>query len=120
MTPKERRDISLEFAQRSDQEFNHGGNTMIAAELLWGAVAITLIAVAEINEWQCQGHGGYFQVARRLGDQQPDVPWQSDIAAADQLHGHFYNRNLNAAELDSRRSAARRALHRAVALLPDR
>ena len=119
MTPQERRDMSLEFAQRSDQEFNHGGNTMIAAELLWGAVAIALIAVAEINEWRCQGHRGYFEVARRLGEQQPSAPWQSDIAAADQLHGHFYNRNLGDAELDSRRSAARRALHRAVALLPD-
>ena len=118
MTPKDRRDTSLEFAQRSDQEFDNGGNTMIAAELLWGAVAHALIAVAAINEWPCQGHSGYFQVARRLAEQQPDIPWQSDIAAADQLHRHFYNRTLSPAELDSRRLAAQRALHRAIALLP--
>ncbi len=118
MTPKDRLDTSLEFAQRSDQEFDSGGNTMIAAELLWGAVAQTLIAVAAINEWPCQGHSGYFQVARRLAEQQPDIPWQSDIAAADQLHRHLYNGTLGHAELDSRRSAAQRALHRALALLP--
>ena len=118
MTPKERLDTSLEFSQRSDQEFDNGGNTMIAAELLWGAVAQTLIAVAAINEWPCQGHSGYFQVARRLAEQQPNVPWQSDIAAADQLHRHFYNRNLSPGELDSRRSAAQRALHSAIASLP--
>lgn len=118
MTPIERRDATLEFAQRSDQEFDHDGNTMIAAELLWGAVAHALIAIAEINEWPCQGHRGYFQVAARLAEGQPGISWQSDIAAADQLHGHFYNRDLSASELNSRRLAARRALHRAIALLP--
>ena len=106
MTPKERLDTSLEFAQRSDQEFDNGGNTMIAAELLWGAVAT-------INQWPCQGHSGYFQVTRRLAEQQPNVPWQSD-----QLHRHFYNRNLSPGELDSRRWAAQRTLHRAIASFP--
>ena len=118
MTPAERRATGVEFAQRSDQEFDRGGNTMIAAELLWGAIAHTLLAIAEINHWPCRGHGGYFQVARRLAEQQPYVSWQSDIAAADQLHRHFYNRNLRSAELDSRRSAAQRALNRTIALLP--
>lgn len=121
MTPIERRDASLEFAQRSDREFDHDGNTMIAAELLWGAVAHALIAIAEINEWPCQGHKGhkgYFQVAARLAEGQPGISWQCDIAAADQLHGHFYNSDLIASELNSRRLAARRALHKAIALLP--
>lgn len=117
MTPAERQAASQEFARRSDQEFDHAGNTMIAAELLWGAVAQTLLAIAEVNDWPCQGHAGYFQVARRLAEQQPNVTWQSDIAAADQLHRHFYNRTLRPAELDSRRSAAQRAFHRGVALL---
>ncbi len=119
MTPQERRDASLEFSQRADQEFDCGGNTMIAAELLWGAVAQALLTVAEINEWPCQGHKGYFQVAARLAERQPHLPWQSDIAAADQLHGHFYNRDLIPGELNSKRLAARRALHGIIALLPD-
>ena len=120
MTPTERRAMSRDFAQRSDQEFDHGGNTMIAAELLWGAVAQSLLAIAEDNSWPCQGHGGYFQVARRLAEQQTNVLWQSDIAAADQLHRHFYNRNLQPAELDSRRFAAQRALQRVITLPPAR
>ena len=119
MTPQERRDASLEFSQRSDQEFDGGGNTMIAAELLWGAVAQALLAVAESNEWPCQGHKGYFQVAARLAERQPHLPWHSDIAAANQLHRHFYNRNLSPGDLSSRRSAAQRALHNAITLLPD-
>ena len=118
MTPTERRAVSREFAQRSDREFDHGGNTMIAAELLWGAVAQSLLAIAEDNSWPCQGHGGYFQVARRLAEQQHNVTWQSDTAAADQLHRHFYNRNLQPAELESRRYAAQRALQRVITLPP--
>ena len=66
MTPSERRDASLEFARRSEQEFARGGNTMIAAEPLWGAVAQAIIAIAEIKQWPCHGHGGYSRVARRL------------------------------------------------------
>ena len=119
MTPTERRAVSVEFAQRSEQEFDLGGSTMIAAELLWGAVAQVLIAIAEVNKWPCQGHRGYSEVAKRLAEQQSDPRWQSDIAAADQLHGHFYNRNLQPAELTSRRAAAQRAVHRAIALLPN-
>ena len=118
MTPSERRATSVEFAQRSDQEFDGGGNTMIAAELLWGAVAQSLLAMAEIHQWPCDGHRGYFEVARRMAEQQPQIPWRSDVAAADQLHQHFYNRNLPRAELDSRRAAAQRALRQAIALLP--
>ena len=49
MTPKDRLDTSLEFAQRSDQEFDNGGNTMIAAELLWGAVAQTVVKMVDFS-----------------------------------------------------------------------
>ena len=90
---------------------------MIAAELLWGAVAQTIIALAAKNGWPWHGHSGYFEMARRLAEQEPEVPWQSDIAAADQLHGHFYNRNLSPGELDSRRFAAQRAFHRGISFL---
>ena len=68
MTPRERRDASLEFAARSDQEFEHGGNSMIAAELLWGAVAQAMIAISEINEWPRHGHGGLPTVHDLVGD----------------------------------------------------
>ena len=37
MNTQKRLDASMELMERSNQEFNAGGNTMIAAELLWGA-----------------------------------------------------------------------------------
>ena len=39
MTPTERRTASQNLLARSDDEFNNGGDTMIAAELLWGSAA---------------------------------------------------------------------------------
>ena len=94
MTPTERRAVSVEFAQRSEQEFDLGGNHRVAAELLWGAVAQVLIAIAEVNKWPYQGHRGYSEVAKRLAEQQSEPRWQSDIAAADQLHGWCLGNNL--------------------------
>ena len=58
MTIDERLHIIGEFIRRSDEEFDDGGNNLIAAELLWGAVAHGLIAIAEINGWRCEGHRG--------------------------------------------------------------
>lgn len=120
MTPNERRAASMEFVQRSEQEFDLGGNTMIAAELLWGAVAQCLIAIANTNGWECKGHSGYFQVAKRLAEQHNDPSWRSDAAAADELHSHFYNRHLQPAQMQSRRVAAKRLIHRSINLLTAR
>ena len=39
MNTQQRLDPSMELWERSNEEFNPGGNTMIAAELLWGAYA---------------------------------------------------------------------------------
>ena len=119
MTPTERRATSLIFAERSDHEFDHGGNTMIAAELLWGAIAHILIAIAETNQWRCEGHKGFIQVANKLHHIHPDKRWTTNVAAADELHRHFYNQNLGERRLDSNRAAARRALDNAFALLPE-
>ena len=40
MNTQQRLDASMELLERSNEEFNPGGNTMIAAELLWGALSI--------------------------------------------------------------------------------
>ena len=55
MTLQEHLDTMMEFTRDSDDTFNGGGNTLAAAELLWGALAHGLIAVAEANSWRCEG-----------------------------------------------------------------
>ena len=42
---------SMELLERSTDEFNTGGNTMIAAELLWGAYAQLSLALPELRGW---------------------------------------------------------------------
>lgn len=70
MNTQQRLDASMEFLERSNEEFNYGGNTMIAAELLWGAYAQLSLAVAELRGWPALGHGAYRNTATNLRDLQ--------------------------------------------------
>ena len=111
MTPQERLDTSSELSARSDQEFEQGGNRLIAAELLWGAVAHNLIAVADFHHnWQIRGHSYYAFAAGQLALEEPNTSWQSDTAQADRLHQHFYNGDLSPADLATCRAAAKRLI----------
>ena len=109
MTPQEHLDTSSELEARSDQEFNEGGNRLIAAELLWGAVAHNLIAAADFHpKWQIKGHSYYAFAAGQLALEESNTSWQSDTAQADSLHRHFYNGDLSPADLAARRAVAKR------------
>ena len=110
MTPTERRTASQRLMARSDDEFNSGGDTMIAAELLWGAAAQQLLAAGAVQQppEQISSHSFYRRRATELASQDPSKQWESEFAAAEQLHRYFYHRNLKPVELASRRAAAKR------------
>ena len=105
MNTQQRLDASMELLERSNEEFNRGGNTMIAAELLWGAYAQLSLALAELRGWPASGHGAYRNTATNLRDLQGTERWVSDWAAAERLHSHFYQDNLSANELRTARRA---------------
>ena len=112
MTPQEHLVTSSELAARSDQEFDQDGNRLIAAELLWGAVAHNFIAAADFHpDWQIHGHSYYAFVATQLSSAEPDTSWQADTAQADRLHRHFYNGDLSPADLATCRVAAKRLVN---------
>ena len=46
MNQEEHVSTARELMRRAEEEWQHGGNDMIAAELLWGAFAHCLITVA--------------------------------------------------------------------------
>ena len=106
-----------EFTGRSDAEFNSGGNILVAAELVWGALAHGLIAAADLYGWRCEGHRGFRQVAIELEPAHPTGRWRSDVAAGEQLHTYFYQGHLGRAELQSRRVAVKSATDRLVRIL---
>lgn len=56
-----------EFISRTDTEFETG-NEFIAAEILWGAFAHGLIAVASLNQWRYTSHESLKRVARNLAE----------------------------------------------------
>ena len=105
MNTRQRLDASTELSERSDEEFNHGGNTVIAAELLWGAYAQLSLAVSELRGWPALSHGAYRNTATKLRDLQHSERWVSDWAAAERLHSHFYQGNLGPTELRTARRA---------------
>ena len=78
MNTQQRLDASMELLERSNQEFNPGGNTMIAAELLWGAYAQLSLAVSELRGWPALSHGTYRNTATNLRDLQGSERWVSD------------------------------------------
>ena len=63
MTPQERPLTIREPMELSNNLFESGGNTLVAAELLWGAMAHGLIAIAALRGWRCEGRQGLTTVA---------------------------------------------------------
>ena len=117
MTLQEHLDTMMEFTRDSDDTFNGGGNTLAAAELLWGALAHGLIAVAETNSWRCEGHRGYQEVAKQLQANTRRQRWQSDVAAGEQLHRHFYQGHLTRDEMMRFRAATDQGINALRTLL---
>ena len=117
MTLQEHLDTMAEFTNDSDEIFTSGGNKLVAAELLWGALAHGLIAIAEINGWRCEWHQGYREVGNQLQGSTQRLRWRSDVAAGEQLHKHFYQGHLTEMEIQRYRAATRQGVRALRAIL---
>ena len=108
--------MSLMLLERSRAEFS-GPNTLIASELLWGAAAHAILAVATERGWKKDSHGAIKQAARRVSDERRDARMLTYVDSAEKLHENFYHNNLNAREVDKRREQAERLIPRMLAIL---
>ena len=117
MTPEDHTRAMEEFVRDSQRIFTDGGNGLVAAEILWGALAHGLIAVADTNGWRCDGHQGYKTVTRQLQATTSDPRWLSDVAAGEQLHRHFYRGHLTANDMERCRRAALQGTVKLAAIL---
>lgn len=85
--------IALDFLQEAEQEFAVGKMAK-GAEMVWGAVAHALIAVAIRQRRPYNSHGAMRNVARHL----PNVPgqshWLTEFDVAEECHSHFYHGHL--------------------------
>ena len=103
MNQEEHLAMARELVRRADQESSDGGNDMIAAELLWGAFAHCLIAVAQNQGLPHNSHGAFKGIAQHLDAAQGGNKWTSRFGSAAQLHTHFYHGNLPGRELQTHR-----------------
>ena len=103
-----------ELVELSDQGFETGERMtgqMIAADMLWGAFARGLIAVAKVHGWECYSEQHMKDVADKLAERQDLPGWRQDFEAAAQLQQHFLHGHMNEADLaDARQSTKRAAL----------
>ena len=118
MTPHARSQLSQTLLQRSDDEFDSGGNTHIAAELLWGAAAQLLRTVIDTDlTLEFTGHDSYRVAAERVEELSSEPFEASDYNAANRLHVHFYQGQLTDKDLKYCRRIAKSLINRLNAYL---
>ena len=107
--------LAPEFLDEADLEFA-AGKPMKGAEMLWGAAAHALIAVALRNGWPYDSHGALKRVAKRL----PNVPgmshWLTEFDVMERFHNHFYHGQMSDSRIASYRPRARRFVDRLLAV----
>ena len=103
MNQEEHASTARELMTRADEEWQNGGNDMIAAELLWGAFAHCLLTVALNENLPHDSHGAFRRIAQHLDNVHGGNTWTSTFGAAERLHFHFYHGNLPPGELNTHR-----------------
>ena len=103
--------IALEFLTESDADFAVG-KRMKASEMLWGAAAHALIAVAMRQGMPYNSHGALKNVSWHLPNVPGQTHWLTEFDAAERYHNHFYHGQLTDEELMKNRPRIRRFVHR--------
>ena len=90
--------ISLRFLEKSNREFA-AGDELNGAELLWGAAAHAIIAVALERGRHYDSHGAFRNTIKALAllDRRPQ--WISELDTAEKFHIHFYHGGLTAQQI---------------------
>ena len=79
MNQHEHTQEATELVRRAQEESTNGGNERIAAELLWGAFAHCLIAVAQNDGLPHDSHGAFRTIARHMDATQDSNDWRSRL-----------------------------------------
>ncbi len=104
MNQEEHLSMARELMSRADHESAaDGGNEMVAAEFLWGALTHCLITVAQNEGLPHDSHGAFSRIAQHMDAAQDSNDWRSRFGAAENLHHHFYHGDLPAQELRTHR-----------------
>ena len=116
MLVAEHAQMALMLLERSREEFA-GGDPLIASEMLWGAAARSILAIATERGWHKDSHGAIKAAARRVSGERGDRRMLTYVDSAEKLHENFYHNNLGAREMAKRREQAEKLIPRLLALL---
>ena len=107
--------IALELLDEAEAELA-AGKMLKASEMLWGATAHALIAVALRQSSPYNSHGALRNIATQL----PHVPglpgWRHEYNAAEELHVNFYHGQLSENDVPDYRPRVRRFVARLLAV----
>ena len=103
--------FSRYFMEQSGIHFD-AGRVLEGSELLWGAAAHALIAVAMEQDWPYNSHGALKNITLNLLNV-PGLPeWHSEFNTAEQFHTHFYHGQLTDRQIATGRPKVRRFINR--------
>ena len=106
MSPREHRQVALDFLAASDQEFERG-DVLQGAEKLWGAAAHAVMAAAQEREWPHESHRSLKNAAIKLSVEAKEPSIEHLFLAAEKFHRHFYHDSME----DWERAADRPLVH---------
>ncbi len=106
MSPREHRQVALDFLAASDDEFERG-DVLQGAEKLWGAAAHAMMSVAQEREWPHESHRSLKNAAINLYRVAEDPLIEHGFGIAEKFHRHFYHDSME----DWEREADRPLVH---------
>ena len=96
MNQEEHINKARELLVRANQESTGGGDDLLAAEMMWGALCHCLITVALNNGLPHDSHEAFRYVAQQMDAPGRRNTWKTRFAEAERLHGHFYQGDVPA------------------------
>ncbi len=102
ISPREHRQIALDFLVASDEEFERGDDLQ-GAEKLWGAAAHAVMSVAMERGWSHDSHRALKNAAVRLAAEREDPSIAHMFAVAEKFRNYLYHRAMEDWERESDR-----------------
>ena len=113
MSPREHRQVALDFLVASDDEFERGDDLQ-GAEKLWGAAAHSIMSVAKERDWPHESHRALKNAAIRLAAEREDPLIEAYFGLAEKFHVYFYHRTMEDWERDADRPLVHNLVRRVL------
>jgi hypothetical protein len=107
--------IAQEMLDEAEAEFA-ASKILKGSEMLWGAAAHALIAVALRLNHPFNSHGALRNVTTRLPHVPGQPPWRDEYNTAEELHINFYHGQLSDEDVVDYRPRLRRFVARLLAV----